>query len=357
MMSGFESSDWKLTLKQDDRSAVIVHHVNKDGVWASQNRRILFRSPNEMHWRTIGRFPFAAPRDYLLASRIMVRILRTDRCNLFPTRLGVLLGIRRGTVYSIHGDMLRPLFSIRGDSVLLMGITETLSGNVYFGEYSMNPYRLPVRIWRVKNDLSTYEIAHEFESGSIRHVHGIYSDPYHPRRLWVTVGDFEGECFIFYTDDEFSTLNRLGDGTQLWRAVGLLFREDAVFWLTDTELEQNKIVSLDRRTLTLTLHGDVHSPTWYSTQTTDGLFVAATTVERGPGVQANRAWLMVSEDAENWHKVLSFRKDMWPLQPFKFGVMSFASGSYDSDNIWISGEALVGLDGRSILCSINKKKE
>lgn len=350
------NKNWAIAIEARARRAVVIHHVDERGTWASYNRDILFRASDTTRWQRLAKFPSELPRDCFLWWRIATRTLRLDRCNLYPTQRGELLGIRRGTVYAIRNGHTDMLCAIRGDSVLLRGIAETASGSVYFGEYFMNPERIPVRVWRVSSDLSKAEIAHEFEAGSIRHVHGVYSDPYHPGRLWIPAGDFGDECFIFYTDDEFKTFHRLGDGTQLWRAVGLLFREDAVCWLTDTELEQNKIVVLDRKTHTVTTHGDVHSPTWYTTQTSDGLFVAATTVERGPGVKTNRAWLMISEDALDWYKVLSFKKDLWPLQPFKFGVMSFPSGAYDSRNIWVSGEALIGLDGTSILCSIKKQE-
>jgi len=114
---------------------------------------------------------------------------------------------------------------------------------------------------------------------------------------------------------------------------------------------------MDRETLQITVHQQIESSSWYSTQTSDGLFLAGTTVEKGPGVQTDRASLLVSENGVEWRKVISFRKDFWPMKYFKFGVISFPSGSYSSKSFWISGEALKGLDGCSMLCSLEDKPE
>jgi len=339
-------------LHRNDR-AVIVHHVDERGAWVTHDREILYGSGKGGEWEIRGEFPFAMPRDMFAWSRPTHRAMRVDKCNLYPTRMGKLLGIRAGTVYAIEGGRTHPLFSIQGDCVLHRGIAETHEGSLYFGEYFRNPERGPVRIWRLSPDLCTYHVAYTFPKGSARHVHGVYSDPYFKNRLWVTVGDYEKECFLVVTDDGFKTVERIGEGTQLWRAVGLLFTEKAICWLTDSHLEQNYVVSMDRDNFQLNTHGEVENSSWYCAQTSDGLFMAATTVEKGPGVKTDNASLLVSKDGIHWEKVASFRKDFLPLQPFGYGVISFPSGSFSSRLFWISGEGLVGLDGCSLLCSLD----
>jgi hypothetical protein len=328
----------------------IVHHHDPRGVWATHNRDIMFLAPNASDWQKVAIFPLNLPLDFALGTRLTARVSRADRCSVFPTSTGVLLGIRGCKAYAIDKGQFTELFTINGDTILIGGGAETANGWVYFGEYFMNPKRMPVRIWRLSNDLSQYAVAYTFPVGTIRHVHKVYQDPYDEKRIWVTTGDFKNECYLWYTDDGFQTLHNIGTGTQVWRAVSLLFTEDKLIWLTDTELEQNHIVSMDRRTHKIEFHGEVHSPTWYATQTSDGCYIATTTVEAAPGTTTDQAWVMFSEDAINWEKLKGFPKDRWPLQPFKFGVLSLPGGYYSSEDFWLSGEALVDLDGKSVQC-------
>lgn len=350
-------SNLELQVLRRDKQAVIVHHADERGAWATCDRKILYQPAGTSDWETIGFFPFAAPRDLFAWSRSTKRATRVDKCNLFPTRDGRLLGIRAGMVYEIENSVSSPIFSIQGDCVLHRGIAESSEGNIYFGEYFRNPKRVSVHIWRVSPDLNEYGIAYTFKSGTIRHVHGVYRDPCRQDRLWITVGDFKGECYFLIADAEFQKVQWIGDGTQMWRAVGLLFSDNSVFWLTDSHLEQNHIVSLDRETLQITIHGDVESSSWYCAQTADNVFLAATTVEEGPGVKTNKASLMASRDGINWKTLTSFKKDSLPMVPFKYGIISFPSGNFSSNYFWISGEALVGLDGCSLLCSLEQSEE
>ena len=337
-----------------DRRAVIVHHVNSQAVWATCNREIIVRHAGDQNWQTHAWFPRTFPRDLFLWSRPTTRAMRADKCNLFPTQSKHLLGIRGSVVYRIESDHPIPLFSIQGDCVLHASIVEAHSGNVYFGEYFRNPERQSVNLWCVSQDLTQFDIAHTFQPGEIRHIHGVYKDPFCTHRLWATVGDYKDECYLIVSDDEFKTIQKIGDGSQIWRAVGLFFTREHICWLTDSHLEQNYVISMERDTDRITQHAPIDSPAWYCAQTTDGFYLAATTVERGPAVNTSNAFLLISQDAINWEVVISYKKDAWPMLPFKYGVISFPSGQFTSEAFWISGEGLIGLDGASALLCLVK---
>ena len=55
--------DLELRVLSRDKQAVIVHHMDERGIWASCNRKILYRSAKGIHWRKTGSFPVAFPRD------------------------------------------------------------------------------------------------------------------------------------------------------------------------------------------------------------------------------------------------------------------------------------------------------
>lgn len=342
---------YKLEIVEKSEEVAVVHYVDERGTWGTKGRKILFRKPSEKGWKIIAKFPFIW-EDVFAWNRLASRALRTEKCIVYPTESGKLLGIRKGKVYDLSVGNARGLFSIQGRAPLLRGVARSADGELFFGEYLSNKERGPVKIWAIRSDLSSYRKAYIFPSGSIRHIHGLYSDPFKPERIWVTTGDLNGECYIWYSDDGFKSTERIGDGTQLWRAVGLLFTEDAVNWFTDTNLADNHFVRMDRKTLKAEILLDVDNSTLYSCRTTDGYYIASTIVEEGEFIKSNKATIRVSKDCRNWEPVLSFVKDKYHKACFGFGVASFPMGIFSSNEIWISGSGLLELEGRSGLFSM-----
>jgi hypothetical protein len=330
----------------------IVHHADERGVWATRGRDVLHQAAPAEPWRRVARLP-GARLDPLLRSRLASRALRIDRCNVRPAGAERLLAIRGGRVYRIEDGACEELCTIQGDCLMNRAIAEGSDGSLYFGEYFTNPERRPVRIWRVAGDLRAAEVAFEFAAPRVRHVHGVHADPDVPGRLWATTGDFAAECFLFYSDDGFRSVERVGDGSQTFRAVSLLFQPERIVWLTDSHLEQNRVVSLERRSGELRFHGELPSSTWYTARTTDGVLLATTTVEPGPAIRTRQARLLRSADGLVWHEALALEKDPLPMRFFKFGSLALPAGAFSSRAFWISGEGLAGLDGASWLCALD----
>lgn len=351
-MSEAPTSALQLRAGEADRRLSTVHHMDERGAWATHGRRVLFRPAGDDAWKELARFPAALPQDLAGVSRLAGRVLRLGRCNIYPTRSGEVLAIRDSRVFRLDDTDFTPLCEIRGDCVMSRAIAETAEGELYFGEYFMNPSRVPVRIWRVDPGLARAEVACELEAPRVRHVHAVHVDPFQPSRLWVTAGDFEDECYIGYSDDRFRTTEWIGDGTQTWRTVGLLFQQDRICWMTDSHLEQNRIVSMDRSSHEITLHGERDASSWYQAETTDGLYLATSCVEPGPGIQTRHCRLMASENATEWTTLARFEKDWLPFPLFGFGFLSLPSGRFSSRDFWLSGGGVSGLDDASQPCSI-----
>jgi len=330
----------------------LLHHIQGDGsLWATAGRAILTR--REAAFREVAAFPFVAPRDLFGISRPTARAFRADKCNLFVNSSGNLVAVRAGTVYTLGRPTLSPLFHISGDCALHGSICEDLEGWTYIGEYFMNPARESVRVWRLSPDLASWEIAHEFPPGSIRHVHGLYRDPFEPSALWMTTGDSQGECHLYYTDNRFRSLERIGDGSQAWRAVRLFFTASHIAWLMDSQDEQNYACRISRQGGELEIGQPIEATAWYGSQTTDGLCIAFTTVEAGAGIHRMESVVLVSADAFHWQEVHTFRKDAWrPMKVFKNGILICPSGPMTSQEFYLSGEGLRGLDGQSLRARI-----
>ncbi len=336
-----------------DDVAEMVHHADERGVWATRGRRVLFRpAGDEDGWKEVARFPRILPRDLPIGSRLAARLLRLAKCNVHPTRSGKLLGIRAGTVLRLDGREARPLGQIQGRSLMNRAIAETSAGDLLFGEYSPNLLRRPVRIYRVDPDLERCEVACEIGPPTISHVHAVHVDPWVPGKLWVTTGDFRGECHLIETDEALSELRFHGDGSQLWRIVGIAFQEDRLCWRTDSNLEQNHIVSMERATGRIERHGEVESSTWYLASTSDGVHLATTSVEKGAGIQTTRATLLASRDGTSWTRIAAFEKDPLPARLFGWGALHLPSGRWSSAGFWLSGEGVRGLDGAAQRCSL-----
>jgi len=349
---GTDSAAWQIVVKRREPRMAIVHHVDERGCWSTRGREVLHARDSASGWQSVAEFPGQMGRDRLARSRLLCRALRLDRCNVYPTRAGELMGIHAGTVWRLTNGSAEPLFRIRGDSLMNRAIAEDASGTIYFGEYDANPRREPVRLWRVSADLVHFDVAYTFARPRCRHVHALHCDPYRPERIWITMGDFADECFLGWTDDGFRHVEFLGDGSQTFRTVGLVFQKDRLRWLTDSHLVQNRSVSLERETGRVEQHEAVVSSSWYAARTTDGIHLATTTVEPGPAIHSRRCFLLASDDGVTWREVASFAKDRWPMRLFKFGSLSLPSGRFSSQEIWLSGEGVEGLEGASILCSL-----
>lgn len=147
------------------------------------------------------------------------------------------------------------------------------TGDFYFGEY-VNGTKRPIRICRVSNQGREVEIVYEFPLGRIQHIHGIFFDRCR-HRLWITTGDRDHECAIFYTDDFFSTLNELGGGDQSWRAVSVIPTEQKLFWGMDAgkdapENAINKVYCFDLDSGTREIVGEIGNPAYHAVQSKNG---------------------------------------------------------------------------------------
>jgi hypothetical protein len=332
--------------------AEIVHYY-QDGDMVFTQFNTVYAHLNQTQYTFKLPLPFI--KRMIGKIRLGRRAARLDKSNLVPAQdRSCLLAVYQGRLYryDLKTRLLQQTGQLnQGRNALHQSILSTGQHSFYLGEYSANTKRLPVKIWGSTDGARSWQVAYEFPAHSIKHVHGIYQDP-HTQQIWVTTGDFAGECYLYIFDAHMHFLRRLGDGSQIWRTVSLFFRADAIYWITDSQLETNYLVRLDKSNDSIS-HGQTFpGPVWYIKDLQDGIALAATAYETGPGVKTKCVHLLMSTDLNNWVLLQQFHHDGWPLKYFKFGVINFADGNQYSDDFVLSGEALRKLDGKSLICAL-----
>jgi hypothetical protein len=332
----------------------IVHFYSDDLLVTSTHLQVCVQSSQSSP--TVIELP-PTKFDFLGASRLARRALRLDKCNVFPIdqQCRALILIRQGVVYKFDDcDGLRQTLKLRQSrNVLHTDFCQTKSGRLIFGEYGANAKRQPIPIYASDDDGESWCIAYQIPAGKAKHVHSVYADKY-TNKIWIFTGDADGECWVIEANEDFSEVRYHGDGSQIYRACTAFFTSEKVVWAMDSPLQPSQTVHLDRQTGGVELHGSFPGPIWYGCEVVKSGYLLASTVEPGDSVTGDKAVIYFSEDLITWTKLTAFTKDLWPMGLFKFGVIGFSRGQRSDGSFYIFGEALKGLDGRSLRCKIKE---
>src|SRR5262249_50577314 len=216
-------------------------------VWETDPR--LFRGRDlTPPYEPLGVFPAPAWRSVLCRMRPAQRLLRFLFYNVLRMRDDVLFAtFDRGMALFESGRFVPLGGLVRPCRVLRGACAQDGAGDVYVGEYFSNQERGPVHVYRSAPGQARLEIAHTFPAGAVRHVHGIYADPY-ADALWCVTGDRTGECRVMRTADGFRTVETVGAGDETWRTGSVLFTADAVYYASDAEFVPNHLTRPARKT-------------------------------------------------------------------------------------------------------------
>jgi len=233
----------------------------------------------------------------------------------------------------------------RGNKPGSKGVCVTPGGDIFMAEYAVNGARtLPMLLHRSRNGGRSFETVHEFRPGEIAHYHFVQWDRYGDC-LWMGTGDTDGECLLYRSTDGGDNWTQVGGGNQSWRAVGLAFRPEAVYWGTDAGWtagpHPNHVMRLDRNTGTVEKVLEVQGPCHGNATLRDGTLLISTGVERGENEKDEYAHLWASRDGTTWEELTRFKKDMW-FRNLQFGVIRFPVGLENCDIAVFTCMGLVG---------------
>src|SRR5690606_14271866 len=138
-----------------------------------------------------ARLPLSQPESAASCHRILRRFFRQHVYHVRPFRERlVVMGFGRIWCLDRHSsELLGEPVPIAGSRPLVLCRTDK---GLYYGEYGRNPARKPMRVMFSEDGLR-WQVIHEL--AGVRHIHGIFHDPY-TDSLWMTTGDDDGECGI-----------------------------------------------------------------------------------------------------------------------------------------------------------------
>ena len=195
-------------------------------------------------------------------------------------------------------------------------ITATPYGRIYWGEYFDNRERSEVHIYASDDRGLTWQVAHTFPSGSIRHVHNIVYDRW-GSCLWILTGDEGAECRILRASCDLRSIETVISGNQQARAVAAIPTKDALYLSTDTPHEKNHVYRLDRADR-LESVGSLSSSSIYGCQAGNSLFFS-TMVEPSRVNPSREVKVFGSREGWEWQVALTWGKDVLPMRYFQYG--------------------------------------
>ena len=294
---------------------------------AARGTRLFESQDQGGSWSRIVELPFNFSERIFACARILSRLLRRGVHHFCPGSDYSLVFSGR-SVYRLEENKACTSWPVNGSRPIAVCHANNA---FYYGEYRSNPERSPVHVWNL-NEEDEWQPAWRFEN--IRHVHGVFHDPYE-NSIWVTTGDLDHEAGIWRTYDGFKTLEKVAGDSQQFRAVQLLFTEDFVYFCSDAPDENNFIYHMGRSGKNIEQLAAVGSSVFYGCKVGRNLFFS-TAVEPS-GVNKTRfSEVLGSSDGLTWKVVIRFKKDFWPMKYFQYGQVLFPSGPGDGKHLWIT---------------------
>lgn len=323
-----------------------------DMLYASLGYEVLSaRLQQSLSWQTVATFQPSAWRKVTSKVRITSRLVRDGFHALSVLKNGCIIGAIPGAIVTrSQGAQHFEITHMVTRGTRPLHITATPEGCVYWGEYFDNRDRSEVFIYASTDNGQTWSVAYTFPAKAIRHVHNIVHDPWQ-HCLWILTGDYGQECRILRASYDLSNVDAILEGNQQARAVALLPAPDALYFASDTPLEENHIYRLDRR-------GHVEKVAVINNSSIYGCAVRSshffsTMVEPSQTNLSREVHLYGSPDGVQWLKYLAWEKDLWPQRFFQYGNAFLPDGTNETDFLAITTIAVKGADLETGLWRVN----
>jgi hypothetical protein len=226
-----------------------------------------------------------------------------------------------------------------------LNIAVTGDDSVFWGEYFDNAERAEVHIYGSRDRGETWEVVHTFPRNAVRHVHNVVYDKW-ADCLWILTGDYENECKVVRASCDWKQVDEVLVGNQQARAVAFVPTAGALYFASDTPLEDNFIYRLERGGK-LTQLAPTNNSALYGCRVGESLFFS-TMVEPSDVNTDGHARVYGSSNGTSWEMLFGWRKDSWPML-FQYGNAILPTGENATDFLALTGLAVKGCDLRTML--------
>jgi hypothetical protein len=292
----------------------------------------IFKHNNEdIRFEYLFNLPVHTRLEFLsYKNNLISRLLRNGLHHLAPLSTNIYAFIYNKRVCVVENNDIVLDQQILGSRPLSF---EKIGDKILFGEYRSNPERSGVSVFSIeRNDIFSIKKLYTFNG--IRHIHGIYQDPFSDI-IYITTGDEDSEAAIYKTDDFFKSIERVIYGSQQTRTIKLLFDEEYIYFGSDAPHEKNYLYKLNKRNNNITRLTSVGSSVFHGCKINNWFFFS-TAIEPSKVNKTKYAEVWASPDGNNWKCILRFKKDILPMRYFQYGQIFFPNGPGDGENLWIS---------------------
>ncbi len=291
-------------------------------------------------WNLDCRIPARGWKPWAARVSIGARLLRFNIQSMRLLQDGTRVAVARDGVYVARQgetEMRRSWQVLRGSRPINLSV----EGNrVVFGEYGgAEMDSVEVKIYCSDDGGEHFEQAYAFPRGDIHHLHNVVVDR-HEDHYWVLAGDHGRTPGIAALSKDFRTLEWVARGSQMARAVAVLVRRDYLIYGSDTELEPNYIIRLEKKTGRCERVAPIDGSSLYAADIGATGFISSC-VEPSAVNKVRAARLYGSTDDETWTPRCSLAKDRWHSVLFQYGliVLPYVGAAGVSHGMF-SGQAL-----------------
>jgi len=331
-------------------SLLYCDEVSNEVIFAS-NRRIVIQYKDGM---TKIDLPFKL-LDLFGFSRLCSRLFRLDRVSLLYVDDENLVMLRQGVVFHYCRKTRRLTEAYRlafTRNILADASAYAMSGIIVFGDYGRKGKKDGVCIYKSNDYGRSWERCFSFPVGLVKQVLTINWD-FETRNFWVNTGDDVGECFFWRFDENFGLLERVGDGSLVYRAISAWVLPQRISWVTNDPFNGAGVYTLCLKSRELSCSERIDGSVWYSKVLSDGYVVLSTCAEDLAWESDDSVKILIADGYSDFQVVRQYSKDRYPKALFRFGIASFPQGVYSSDRLMINCEALENIDGKIMRVYLN----
>ena len=325
-----------------------VLYLSESKVLMYKRNKLYLYDINKNEFEYLTSFEFSIKRFLFGSIPLFSRLLRLNTCNavlldnnhilLVFNKLFYEFDLRtkslsKGTSVS-KGS--RPLNIVRVNGV------NGFDDGLYYGEYFDNAYRGEVSVKQIFAK-DREKIVYTFPPNTIYHVHNLLPDKSN-QCVWVFTGDLDNESGIWKATNNFSKVEPVKIGSQLYRACVAFIVPEGILYVTDSQEETNYICLLYEEDGEYKVRKiqEISGPVIYGTKYRDGYCFSTTvepaivkkysrkemlryllTLKKGKGVKDYKSHLYLGSLKNGFRDVYSAKKDLFPMGLFQFGALKF----------------------------------